>query len=224
MAVSYSGLPLFNADHLRVRPDLLTMLGSQKTLSFTGAIGKGQIVGNAELSSDSNRSHAKVVFNLLSIPLEALELSKKWPEYRPSGDINAYVDFDSRKGSGGTTKINCDIVPVKIALNPPIMGLEHVEFSQVKAEITITRRMLQIRRCEAEGSQFEGKISGSIIFREPISNSRLTLSCTLRPQPAFVAEHKSDMLGGLLSSGNTLKRGMVFRISGTLANPQYVIR
>lgn len=224
LTVSYTGLPLFNADYLRIKPRLLSMLGSEKTINFRGAIGSGEIRGNVELAEESNRPQTKVIFNLTSVPIDALDISHQWPDYRASGDVNAYVDYDSRKGPGGTAKINLDVVPVKISIEPPIMGLDQVEFNELKAEITVTSRVLQIRRCEAEGPHFEGKLSGSINFREPMANSRLTLSCTLRPQPAFLAEHKNDMLGGLLSAGNAPKRGLVFRISGTLANPQYVIR
>jgi type II secretion system protein N len=224
VTLSYAGLPLFNADQLSIKPRLLTMFGSEKTIVFRGAIDSGDIHGNVELAQKSNRPHTKVVFNLASVPIDALEISHQWPSYKVAGDINAYLDYDSQKGPGGTAKINLDVVPVKVIIDPPIMGLDQLEFNQLKAEITVTRRVLQIRRCEAEGPHFEGKLSGSINFRNPMADSRLTLSCTLRPQPAFIAEHKNDVLGGLLSSGNTAKRGLVFRISGTLAKPQYVIR
>jgi type II secretion system protein N len=224
LTLSYTELPLFNADHLSIKPKLFSMLGSDKTIAFKGAIGSGEIDGNVELTEESNRPQTKVIFNLASVPIDALEISHQWPDYRASGNVDAYVDYDSRKGPGGTAKVNLTIIPVKIMIEPPIMGLDQVEFNELKAEITVTNRVLQIRRCEAEGPHFEGKLSGSINFREPMANSRLTLSCTLRPQPGFLAEHKNDMLGGLLSAGNAPKRGLVFRISGTLANPQYVIR
>jgi type II secretion system protein N len=224
LTVSYAGLPVLKADRFSIRPEILTLFRSEKNFSFKGSIHNGQIKGNVDVLNEANRPQARVAFNLIAIPMEALDLSRQWPSFQPSGDINAYVDYDTRKGPGGTANVTLDIVPVKIAMNPPLMGLEQIEFSQLKAEIAVTNRMLQIRRCEAEGPQFEGKISGSIIFSDPISNSRLTLSCTLRPQPAFIAEHQNDMLGGLISAGNAMKRGLVFRISGTMANPQYVIR
>jgi hypothetical protein len=67
-------------------------------------------------------------------------------------------------------------------------------------------------------------MTGSVIFRQPMGNSRLTLSCTVKPQPAFVAEHKNDLIGGLLASQTAQKRGMIFRVSGTLDNPKYTVR
>ena len=87
-----------------------------------------------------------------------------------------------------------------------------------------TQRMLQIRNCEGIGDQIEGKLTGSILFRNPIEESRITLSLTIKPQPAFIEDHKNDMIGGLLSTANAQKRGVVFRISGTINNPRYVIR
>jgi type II secretion system protein N len=224
LAVSYTDQPIVRAEHLNVSPELLTLFSDRKGYSFEGAVGSGQVKGRAEISVDSKRPQTKVTLNLTAVPLEALAAANQWPGYTPSGDMNAYVDFDSRKGAGGTAKVNIDVAPAKIVIDPPFMGLEQVDFSQIKTEMTVTRRMLQIRRCEAQGPQFQGKISGSIIFRQPVADSRITLSCTLKPQPAFLAEHKSDMLGSLLSTSSAQTRGLVLRISGTLSNPQYVIR
>jgi hypothetical protein len=50
------------------------------------------------------------------------------------------------------------------------------------------------------------------------------LSCTLKPEPAFAAEHKNDPLGGLLGGDAAQKRGLFFRITGTLDNPNYLMR
>ena len=111
-----------------------------------------------------------------------------------------------------------------VALNPPLMGLERLEFSRIDSEITLTPRMMQIKHLTATGLQFEGKVTGSVIFRQPLGDSRVTLSCTVKPQPAFVAEHKNDLIGGLLASQTVQQRGMVFRISGTLDNPKTIMR
>ena len=125
---------------------------------------------------------------------------------------------------GGTAEVSLEISQAHITLDPPLMGLEGMEFSLIKAQLIVTPRMMQIRSCEANGDQFESKLTGSIVFRQPFEESRLTLSMTVKPQPAFLADHKNDMIGGLLSSGNAQKRGLIFRISGTLHNPNYVVR
>lgn len=224
LTVSYTGLPLLRADHFKVLPEIMTLFSDHKNYSFNGPVGSGDLKGRAEFILDNNREQTKVTMNLIGVPLEAVDIANQWPGYSPSGDMNAYVDFDSRKGAGGTAKVTLDIAPARIMIDPPLMGLTQVTFSQLRTEMTVTQRMLQIRRCEADGPQFQGKISGSIIFRQPIEESRVTLSCTLKPQPGFIAEHKNDMLGGLLSSSSAQTRGLVLRISGTLSNPQYVIR
>lgn len=125
---------------------------------------------------------------------------------------------------GGTADINTEIRPARISLENPFMGVETLEFTSISAQMTLTPRMLQIRNCDATGGQLESKLTGSIVFRQPMSNSRLTLSLTVKPLPAFIADHKEDMIGGLLASENAQKRGVVFRISGTIGNPRYVIR
>ena len=70
------------------------------------------------------------------------------------------------------------------------MDLDTLEFSLVKAQLTANQRMVQIRSCEAGGDQIESKLTGAIVLRQPLQESRLTLSLTLRPLPAFLADHK----------------------------------
>jgi type II secretion system protein N len=222
--IEYEQLPVVRSDHLIMKPDLFSLLGDHKSVHFNGPMGSGEYYGRIEINVDAKRPQNTLLLNLKAVPLEALEVLRQWPLFKATGDVNAYVDYDSRKGAGGTAKINIDINPVRIVFESPLVGLEQLEFSQLQAEMAVTPRMLQISRCEATGAQIEGKISGSIVFRQPIQNSRVALSCTLKPQPAFAAEHKNDMLGGLLSSSAAQKRGIILVISGTLDNPRYVIR
>jgi type II secretion system protein N len=223
-ALAYDDIPIVRMAHLKMVPGLISMFRQNKEMDFNGPVGSGSLKGNAQIALDERRPKINVTMSLTHIPAEALDLLDMWPDYKLSGEINSHVTYDSRKGVGGTTRVNTDITPAKIVLNEPLMGIEQMEFTQIVAEMTVTPRMLQISRCEAFGNQIEGKITGSVIFRQPLKSSRINLSCTLKPQPAFAAEHKNDMIGGLLGSENAQKRGVVFRISGTLGNPSYVVR
>jgi len=223
VAMAYADLPIARFDYLKVTPSLVSLLGGSKHFDFSGALGTGTLKGKAALTGDE-RPQTQVTFNLDRVPIDLLEFLKQWPNYKVTGDMNAYVDFDSLKGTGGTTNVSMDLAPARIVFNTPLMGIEQLEFSQIQAEMTVTPRMLQIKRCDASGAQLEGKITGSIVFRQPIQSSRLTLSCTLKPQAAFIAEHRNDMIAAVLGSESAQKRGIIFRISGTLDNPSYVIR
>lgn len=224
MAVAYGDMPIVRMPYLKVFPGLISMLREQKTVSFNGPLGSGTLNGRAELALSGRRPQNTVNVNLTNVPMSAFEVLDQWPDYDLDGEVTAYIQYDSLKGAGGTADIKMDIMPAKITFDPPVMGIEQIEFTQLQAEMVVTPRMIQIKRCEASGLQMEGRITGSIIFRRPLQNSRITLSCTLRPQPAFLAEHKNDMIGGLLSSTAQQKRGLIFRIAGTLGNPNYVLR
>jgi type II secretion system protein N len=221
--LAYANLPIVRFDFMKVTPSLLSLLSGQKQFDFSGALGTGTLKGKAELTGE-DRPQTKVTLNLDRVPIDLLEFLKQWPNYKVTGEMNAYVDFDSRKGTGGTTNVNLDLAPAKITFAKSLIGLEQLEFSQIQTEITVTPRMLQIKRCDASGPQLEAKITGHIVFRQPIQSSRLTLSCTLKPQAAFIAEHRNDMIATMLGSESAQKRGIIFRISGTLDNPSYVIR
>jgi len=224
LALAYGDIPIVRMAHLKVVPGLISLFRQQKEMNLSGPIGSGRLNGRAEIALDERRPRINVVLNLARVPVESLELLDLWPDYKLVGEMNSHINFDSRKGAGGTTVVTSDIAPARIVFNAPLLGIEQMEFTQIVAELTVTPRMLQITRCEAFGAQIEGKITGSIIFRQPLQDSRITLSCMLKPQPAFAAEHKNDMLGGFLGSETAQKRGVVFRISGTLGSPSYVVR
>ena len=224
LGLAYDDIPIVRMAYLKIVPGLISLFRQQKEMHFSGPIGSGSLKGRADMVFDERQPKINVAMTLARVPVESMEFLNLWPQYKLLGEMNSQIDFDNRKGADGSTAVNMDISPARIVFNTPLLGIEQMDFNQILAEMTVTPRMLQITRCEALGAQIEGKITGSIVFREPLQNSRITLSCVLKPQPAFAAEHKSDMLGTLLGSESAQKRGVVFRISGTLGNPSYVVR
>lgn len=224
VSIAYAGKPVLKVDEIKLVPSLFSLLSETKRIRISGDIGSGLLQGNATLTQDVKRPQTQMTLNLINLPIERLDTFRQWPQYQPSGEINAFIDYDSRRSGAGAANVNLQAALLAIAINPPLMELKRLEFSRVKADLTLTSRMMQIKHCEASGLQIEVKMTGSLIFRQPMGNSRLTLSCTLKPQPAFVAEHRNDMIGGFFASQTAQKRGMVFRVSGTLDDPKYVIR
>ena len=224
ISIAYAGIPVIKADQVKLIPSLISLLSQTKHIGIRGEIGSGVLQGQSVLIQDAKRPQTKMTLNLSNVPIAMLAVANQWPQFRPSGEINAFIDYDSRRSGAGGANINIEATLAAVTLTPPVMGLERLEFSKIESEITLTPRMMQIKRFTATGLQIEGKLTGSVIFRQPMGNSRITLSCTLKPQPAFVAEHKNDLIGGLLTSQTAQKRGMIFRISGTLDNPKYVMR
>lgn len=224
VSIAYAGMPIVKIDQVKLMPSLMSLLSQTKHIEIRGDIGRGALNGQSVLIQDARRPQTKITLNLSNVPIEMLTVANQWPQFRPSGEINAFIDYDSRRNGAGGANINLEATLAAVNLTPPVMGLERLEFSKIESDITLTPRMMQIKRLTATGLQFEGKLTGSVIFRQPLGNSRVTLSCTLKPQPAFIAEHRNDLIGGLLASQTAQKRGMVFRISGTLNNPKYVMR
>ena len=224
LSVGFAGKPFINSKKVNVRPHLLSLMRDIKIISFSGPLGSGRFDGRAELEQTLKRSQKIIDVNLTEVPLEAIAFFKQWQEFAPYGSIDGQITYDSIKGGKGRVDAEISITPLRIVIDPPIMGMGALEFTELQAEFSATQRQLTINRCEAYGPQVEARISGFIALRQPIGDSRPTLSLTVKPQPDFTAEHKNDMIGGLLSSSKAQKRGLVFQISGTLDNPSYVIR
>lgn len=223
LTIIYDDMPVLRMDSLKITPHLLSMLGQNKRFSFKGALGDGKLRGTAEMATASSGEQVQGDLRFSQVPIEFLEILSQYPSFKPDGKMNGIISFDSAKG-GGSADISLEITPARIVLEPPLLDVKVLEFSLIKAQLAATPRMVQIRSCEAAGDQLEGKLTGAVVLRQPLANSRLTLSLTAKPQPTFIADHKNDMIGGLLASGNVQKRGLIFRISGTIDNPNYVIR
>jgi type II secretion system protein N len=224
LTVTYADMPLFTVESFRVTPKLFALLRGHNNYDFSAPMGGGTVKGRIETFPDAQKPQTKISANLSSVSVEALEMFAQWPAYTPSGNLNAAIEYDHRRGADAAAKLNFEITPAQVAFTPPLMGLAQLDFTKIQAEMSLSSRMLQIRRWEATGPQVESRVSGSIVLRQPLGASRVTLACTVKPQAGFLAEHKNDMLGGLLASANAQNRGMIFRISGTLDNPSYVMR
>lgn len=224
LVISYTDFSVLRSDYLKVTPNLFSLLTNSKTFTFKGPLGSGDFRGHGEINRKTKRPQDKLTLNLNNIPVEVFEIFELWPQYRPSGELTGHVKYDSLKGAGGTVEADVHIIPFRITLDPPLMGIETLDFTELKAQMSMTPRMLQIRRCEASGNQLEGKLTGSIVFSKPFGNSRLTMSLTVKPRPEFVAQHRNDMIGGFIDSDKAQKRGILLRFSGTLDNPSYRVR
>ncbi len=222
--VAYTEIPILRMENLKITPGLFSLIGDQKKISFKGDLGTGEMKGRADILMEDKRPQTILNVSLTKVPINVFEILDLLQGYQVMGDITSYINYDSTKGAGGTANIKLDILPVKIVFGQSLMGIEQLDFSEINSEITVTPRMIQIKRCELTGSQIDGKISGSIIFRKPLSNSRLTLSCTIKPQPAFLDDQKNTIIGGFLGTASAKKRGIVLRISGTVGRPKYVVR
>jgi type II secretion system protein N len=223
LTIVYDNTPILHLDSLKITPHIFSMLGHSKRFSFKGILGDGRLKGTADLTATSSGDQIQGELRLSQVPLEFLEFLSQYPNFKPDGKMDAIISFDSTKG-GGSADISLEIAPASVVLEPPMMDLKTLEFSLIKAQLAATQRRVQIRSCEATGDQLEAKLTGAVVLRQPLTDSRLTLSLTAKPQPTFIADHKNDMIGGLLASGNVQKRGLIFRISGTIDNPNYVIR
>lgn len=221
--LNYAGYPLIRMDQLKITPSLISLFSGGKRYTYRGNIGSGHLNGHIVTAVEDGREHTQLYLTMNRVPLNHVELLNQLELYKPDGEVDATVKYDNLKG-GGTVDVHMEISPARIAFDPPIMGMEALDFRQLIAQLVISQRMLQIRNCDAAGDQIDGKISGTIVFGRTVEQSRIMLSLTVKPQPAFIADHRNDMIGGLLATANAQKRGVVFRISGTIGNPRYVIR
>lgn len=225
LSFSYAGTQIIALQQLKVVPKLTSLLGNEKQVAYNGSIqGGGGLEGYVRILQEAPRQKISGTLNVSQLPIENIALLKQISQVAVVGMLTTFVDFDTHKGPGGTADVNIDLSPVRVNFTTPLMGLEQLDFTRIQSDLIVTPRMLQIKQIDATGAQLEARITGSVVFRFPLQESRLNLSCTVKPQPGFVAEQKDTMIGALLASSAAQQRGVIIRIAGTLAKPNYVVR
>ncbi len=218
----YQALPMVTASRATIRPSLLNMLGSQKMVNFDVITSEGRIDGRG-IMRNGKQTVLSLDADIDQIALEEIAGLRAIPDYIISGLLSGKVDYKATPGRSGSGSADLLVTNAKLELINPMFGMEGFAFPSIEAQLNLSPRRLQLRRCNLKGNEVDGNISGSVMLRTPLGQSRLNLSGVLRPHAEFMAKLKTSMPVGLLG-GNLGQKGLPFRITGTIDKPGFSLR
>ena len=104
----------------------------------------------------------------------------------------------------------------RLTLSRPVWNIDTVHVDEASVTVQLRKRQLTLTRLEVRGRELQGSLSGTVLLKEELGQSRLNLKGTVRPFPAL-----SRVLGGLLgrSAASRIRRGVSFVIHGTIDAP-----
>ncbi len=219
--------PLLSIDEMRISPRLLSLLGSEPTFHFTGRLYSGTVQGEGSLVKTNPEGERleriRVDADLTEIHLEEIDPLQDLSPHSVSGIMAGKIRYFGNPASG-TAEADLTLSGCTVDFETPLFNLARISFTTIEAKLDLQdMRRLAVKECIARGNQLGGDISGAVTLTDPPENSTLDLSGTLKPHASLIAKLGEGVVSLLFrkSRGET---AFPFRITGTLAQPQFALR
>lgn len=221
--LAYQNQLLFTAEQAKISTRPTSLISAQKSISYDLATSGGQIKGRAVIRSDGNGPGVDVKANVKSIQLKNIPAIEAFSGYNVSGILDGSVNVNG-SGRNGSAQTAFTISQCVIELAQPFFGIAKLNFQLIDAELAMNGQRVIVKKCDLNGEEVDGRITGSLTVRQPYGRTRLNLSGVLKPQPAFNAKLSKMIPVALLSGTNIQRKGIPFKITGTLDKPGYSLR
>jgi type II secretion system protein N len=219
--------PVLTIDEIRISPRLLSLLGPEPTVDFTGRLYSGIFRGNGSLLKGNSEiegpDRIRVDADLTDIHLEEIEPLRNVSIHSVSGNLTGKLRYLGNPFSS-TAEADLNLADCTIEFGTPLFNLAQISFAAIDAKLTLQdMKQLEVKECVAKGSQLGGDVSGAVTLRDPPENSALNLSGAVKPHASLVAKLGEGVVS-LLFRKNRGETAFPFRITGTLAQPQFALQ
>ncbi len=221
--ISYQNQPMFRADQAVISGRPMSLISNQKAISYQLITSGGKITGRAVLRNDAARGSADVKARFEAIQLKEIPAIETFSGYNVAGILDGTLNINGsdRIGSAQTA---FTISQCTIELAQPFFGVEKLTFQLIESELAMNGQRVIIKKCDLNGDEVDGRITGSMTVRQPYGQTRLNLSGVLKPQPAFSAKLSKMVPMALLSGTNIQRKGIPFKLTGTIDRPGFSLR
>ena len=217
--VAYTGTPLFQANHIDVKPGLVSLVTEKKKVGITADALGGFWEADIGYKAASGTTELDVFADIKEVHLEELPVRDLLFGYGVQGLL-------SLKGEGNMLNRliktgNCQMMmtDVVVDINNRLPGLKSLTFQKIDMQAEIRDNRLELTKGDISGKEANGTLSGFITIKFPFSRSILDIRGTVRPQPDFIKNISRRLPMGLLFSKMSMKKGIPFFIQGTIAEP-----
>lgn len=211
-------------DDARMSPELTPLLQGKKQFQFQARLADGTIQGRAVMANASASGRLQAEADLSQIRLEQLDAIQANTRFGLSGSLKGRLTYDESRSPMGMTSGVLTVSALRIALKAPFFGITDLEMDQTEAEFSVSSGNLRLKALTFGGPMVEGKITGTIILKRPLEQSRLNLTGSAKPQPELFARLQETIPQGIVNTRTLGTRGLTFRVRGTIDSPDISMR
>lgn len=208
---SIKGLEEINADLVRIRPSVFSLIGISRNIHAEIRAFGGNALIDAGFKDLKN-------LNMAGASVKKVDLSKMPKTIFKGYDIKGIVDSEillksGEKGYDGKFSLNMVSGGVSV---PFLSGLD-LSPSTVNTDGVITGGVADIKKCVFTAGEFSGDVSGKVTISNNIDKSVLNLTVNVTRKESSPDSTPNMMIDAVFKSGS--KKKIV--VTGTIDNPKY---
>jgi len=216
---------LLDAETIKIAPGILSIFSSKKAFSFKSNAYEGIINGKAVIDRKAGR--IKIDSNLSGIQIKdipVIQIPAGMEKYDISGILGGKVTYSNNKGSDMVMGVKLGISDCRIKLKEPVFNHESFTFSNVKTDLGVINKKLQIKSCTVEGDKINARLSGSIVIMKNLGSSVLKLQGKIKLKPLFFGNMKKNLLASIFPEKMSGGSSFSFKIGGTVNHPEFNVK
>ncbi|MBW2030579.1 MAG: type II secretion system protein GspN [Deltaproteobacteria bacterium] len=213
--------PVLELERVFIRPAVWSILRGQLEGCFEGSLYDGSVKGCAALKDGSAGEPFSTTVTLEGIRLDPENPIVKVTGRDVQGILGGEVTYRGRPGflAGGRGEAELRLKAGRIALLRPILGLESIDFNEIRLRATLNDRKIRLANLDLRGQQMHGTLSGQVSLNRDFLRSALDLAGSLEPYSDMFKDLKTSQ-EFMRSIKKQLKGGRLpFVIKGTIGEP-----
>jgi type II secretion system protein N len=214
---------VFKTKKVIIRPKIWSIIRGRPEYCLVCTAYDGNITGCIDFQKDDHGTLYSSSFRLNDIRIDNNYPLPFGIKGRLNGVLEGSLTYSGRDiyDPDGTGEASLNLLNGSFRLSKPVLEVEAIDFKEVLIKMTLKDKKLNISNAELKGDGILGQASGSIILRDSIQKSRLSIKGTFEPTAALFKDSKNPDDAVLLLK-KSLKNGkMPFTLQGTVDKPSF---
>jgi len=221
ITISHKNLPVVDIAELKIGPALTSLFGPGNTFLFQGTLYGGTIKGRLDWAKDAPNQSVAMNSTLSGIQIGGSAGLERLIKRKISGILGGTVQFRSTKGEAGAVSAGLSLSDCKVETLASVLGRDNLSFKNISTDITAAGNNIRIKTGTIRGDQIDGKFTGTVELKDPISKSILNLSGAILPHHQFLVDLRKRLPVNLLSNKRTNSNEYPVQFSGTIDRPVF---
>lgn len=211
---------LLKAEKVKIAPYLVTLFSPPVQFAFNGRVYGGTIEGRGRFTAKQADNKIAIDARLARIQVKEIAFIQNLAGRKIEGLLEGKVQYDTGT-TGRHLSAEFTLSECIIRLLTPVFDIEDINLSSIETEIDLNKHTLQLKQCNFKGKQVDGALSGSIILNNPLKESVINLSGTIKPHSVLLA-NLSKVFGAVPQKWN--QSGLPIRLDGTIEKPVFLLK
>lgn len=213
---------IFRADNLVVRLKAWSFLKGKGKYCFECLVYGGDIKGCVLFEKYDMAAPFNTEIELKDIRIGNYEYLRDLLGRHVDGILNGTISYNGPQKDlmNGVGEANLSLLDGRVELSLPLLNLGAIDFNEVKIDMDLKKRKINLTRLELEGPQLKGTLSGTISLKKNFAKSTLNLKGRIEPF-ASLFKNVEGLSNAVRLFKKSLRRGTLgFIIHGTIGEPK----